>query len=145
MMFKFKLQQVLDYRAQLEDQAKMALGRAQNELAIHQKHVDQLQGELAVQISKGYNEGIRTVDERWMQDNYIRRLKDDLEKARFRREEAEMLVHRCRSDLMRKSQDRQLLDKLRDKQREKFNHEEGQKEQYALDEMAGIRYRADAV
>ena len=144
-MFKFKLQQVLDYRAQLEDQAKMALGRAEAELAVHQKHVDELQAELAVQSGKGYHEGIRTVDERWVQNNYIRRLKEDLERARFRREEAEMLVHRCRAELMRKSQDRQLLDKLRDKQREKFNHEEDQKEQYALDEMAGIRFRPDAV
>ena len=144
-MFKFKLQQVLDYRAQLEDQAKMALGRAEADLAIHQKHVNELQAELAVQAGKGYNEGIRTVDERWMQDNYIRRLKEDLEKAMFRREEAEMLVHRCRAELMHKSQDRQLLDKLRDKQREKFNHDEDQKEQYALDEMAGIRFRPNAV
>ena len=144
-MFKFKLQQVLNYRAQLEDQAKMALGRAETELRIHQKHVDELQAELAIQASKGYNEGIRTADERWMQDNYIRRIKDDLERARLRREEAEMLVNRCRADLMRKSQDRQLLDKLRDKQREKFNHEEDQKEQYALDEMASIRFRPDAV
>ena len=144
-MFKFKLQQVLNYRAQLEDQAKMALGRALNELAVRQKCVDDLQTELVAQVSKGYNEGIRSVDERWMQDNYIRRLKADLGKAEFRREEAEMLVHRCRSELMRKSQDRQLLDKLRDKQREKYNHEEAQKEQYALDEMAGIRYRTDAI
>ena len=144
-MFKFKLQQVLNYRTQLEDQAKMALGRAQADLAAHQKHVDELQGELAIQAGKGYNEGIRTVDERWMQDNYIRRLKEDLAKAQMRREEAEMLVHRCRSELMRKSQDRQLLDKLRDKQRERFDHEEDQKEQYALDEMAGIRFRPDVV
>ncbi len=144
-MFKFKLQQVLNYRGQLEDQAKMALGRAQNELSVRQKQVDELQAELALQAGKGYNEGIRTVDERWVQDNYIRRIKEDLEKARLRREEAEMLVHRCRSELMRKSQDRQLLDKLCDKQREKYNHEEAQKEQYALDEMAGIRFRPDAV
>ena len=144
-MFKFKLQQVLDYRSQLEDQAKMALGRALNELAVRQKCVDDLQTELVAQVSKGYNEGIRTADERWMQDNYIRRLKEDLAKAQMRREEAEMLVHRCRSELMRKSQDRQLLDKLRDKQRERFDHEEDQKEQYALDEMAGIRFRPDVV
>ena len=144
-MFKFKLQQVLNYRAQLEDQAKMALGRALNELAVHQKYVDDLQTELTVQISKGYHDGIRTVDERWVQDNYIRRLKDDLEKGRFRLEEAEMLVHRCRSELLRKSQDRRLLDKLCDKQRDRYNHEESQKEQYALDEMAGIRFRPDPV
>ena len=144
-MFKFKLQQVLDYRAQLEDQAKMALGRALNELAVRQKCVDDLQTELVAQVSKGYNEGIRTADERWMQDNYIRRLKEDLEKAQYRLGETELLVHRCRNELLRRSQERQLLDKLRDKQRERHNHEESQKEQYALDEMAGIRYRADAV
>ena len=144
-MFKFKLQQVLDYRGQLEDQAKMALGRALNELAVHQKCVDDLQAELVTQVSRGYNDGIRTVDERWMQDNYIRRLKEDLEKAVHRLGETELLVHRCRSDLMRKSQDRQLLNKLSEKQRDRYNHEESQKEQYALDEMAGIRYRTDAV
>ncbi len=144
-MFKFKLQQVLDYRGQLEDQAKMALGRALNELAVHQKCVDDLQAELVTQVSRGYNDGIRTVDERWMQDNYIRRLKEDLEKAVHRLGETELLVHRCRSDLMRKSQDRQLLNKLSEKQRDRYNHEESQKEQYTLDEMAGIRYRTDAV
>ena len=144
-MFKFKLQQVLNYRGQLEDQAKMALGRALNELAVRQKYVDDLQVELVAQLSKGYNDGIRTVDERWMQDNYIRRLKEDLKKAKHRLGETEILVHRCRSELMHRSQDRQLLDKLRDKQRERYNHEESQKEQYALDEMAGIRHRIDAV
>ncbi len=144
-MFKFKLQQVLDYRGQLEDQAKMALGRALNELAVHQKCVDDLQAELVTQVSRGYNDGIRTVDERWMQDNYIRRLKEDLEKAVHRLGETELLVHRCRSDLMRKSQDRQLLNKLSEKQRDRYNHEESQKEQYTLDEMAGIRYRTDAI
>ena len=144
-MFKFKLQQVLDYRGQLEDQAKMALGRALNELAVRQKCVDDLQAELVTQVSKGYNEGICTADERWMQDNYIRRLKEDLEKAVHRLGETELLVHRCRSDLMRKSQDRQLLNKLSEKQRDRYNHEESQKEQDTLDEMAGSRYRTDAI
>lgn len=143
-MFKFKLQQVRDYRAQLEDQAKMALARAQAELKARQKRVDDLQLELVAQMSKGYNEGIRTVDERWVQDNYIRRIKEDLEKARERLGEAELQVHHCHSDLMRKSQNRQLLDKLFEKQRDRYNHEEAQKEQYALDEIAGIRHQADA-
>lgn len=144
-MFKFKLQQVRDYRSQLEDQAKMALARAQAELKVRQKRVDDLQLELVTQISKGYNEGIRTADERWVQDNYIRRLREDLERAMERLGEAELLVHRCRSDLMHKSQNRQLLDKLFEKQKDRYNHEEAQKEQHALDEMAGIRHRADAI
>ncbi len=143
-MFKFKLQQVLDYRSQLEDQAKMALGKALAELASQQKIVDDLQVEVMSTLKRGYGE-LLTSDERWMLDNYLRRLKADLEIANRRLNELDLEVHRCRSDLLRKSQSRQLLDKLRDKQRDKYNHEEALKEQYALDEMAAMRRKIHAI
>lgn len=137
-MFKFKLQQVLDYRSQLEDQAKMALGRALAELASQRKIVDDLKAETAATLARGCGQAIAAA-ERWMLDNYLRRLKADLANAEGRLNELDLEVHRCRSDLLRKSQSRQLLAKLRDKQREKYDHDEALKEQYALDEMAATR------
>ena len=130
--FKFRLEQILRYRAQLEDQAKMALSSALAELTAQEQNLERLKNLLQQQ------EGIACLDpaEFWLRDNYIRSLKDDIEAAALKVETLKLKVERCRYELIKKSQERQLLQKLKEKQAERYANEQKLKEQSILDEIA---------
>ena len=57
----------------------------------------------------------------------------------------ELLVERRRHEMVKASQERQLLDKLKEKQAERHAHEQEIKEQNNLDEIASIRHEAQVV
>jgi len=139
--FKFRLEQVLKYRNQLEDQAKMAFGRAQAELAAQVEKHKQLERTLVVQENLPYQDP----QEYWLRSNFIRSLKEDIMQSELTRQRLELLVERRRHELVKASQERQLLDKLKEKQAERYAHEEEIKEQNNLDEIASIRHEAQAV
>lgn len=130
--FKFRLEQILRYRAQLEDQAKMALASALAELSAEEQKLENLKSLLQQQ------EGIACLDpaEFWLRDNYIRSLKDDIESTVLKLDMFKLKVERCRHELIKKSQERQLLQKLKEKQAERYANEQKLKEQTILDEIA---------
>ncbi len=139
--FKFRLEQVLRYRNQLEDQAKMAFGKAQAELAAQLELLLKLEAELAQQEIMPY----LNPEEFWLRENFMRSLKEDIAKAELNKSRLELLVERRHHELVKASQERQLLDKLKEKQAERYLHEQNLKEQIELNETATIRYKAKAV
>ncbi len=139
--FKFRLEQVLRYRKQLEDQAKMAFAKAQTDLAVEVEKLVKLNNSLAEQKSLPYINN----EEFWLRENFIRSLKEDIAEAELNKSRFELLVERRRHELIKASQERQLLDKLKEKQAERYLHEQYLKEQINLNEIATIRYKAEAV
>ena len=139
--FKFRLEQVLRYRKQLEDQAKMAFAKAQLELAAQAERLASLKNSLAEQKSLPYT----NPEEFWLRENFIRSLKEDIIQAELNKARLELQVERRHHELIKASQEYQLLEKLKEKQAERYLHEQYLKEQINLDEIATIRYKAKAV
>lgn len=140
--FKFKLEQVLRYREQLEDQAKMVLAKClaeYNACLERQKNVEAELETVEKKLFSGKEAFSLPEGERWLLGNYCMGLKSDLHVLAQKTNGCEIAVHQARSKLTRCAQDRQLLDKIKEKQMERHSHEEKLREQRELDEITTIR------
>ncbi|MBI4805064.1 MAG: flagellar export protein FliJ [Desulfovibrio sp.] len=142
--FRFNLQKVLDYRSQLEDQAKLALTKAQQ---AHQQQIT-----LIAEINRNLVEHLEsmahatdlTAADIWLSRNYANRLAGDLFQARQREAQLAQDVQTRRLELVEKAKERKLLEKLKETQAIRHEREENRKEQAEFDEMATLRYQAPA-
>ena len=143
--FRFRLEQVRLYRKQLEEQAMQALAQAAAHRDALKERIAALHEALAKQHARLSRAEILDAAERWLAQNYIFGLKEDLHSAQVALEEAEIAVDRCRIDLIQKAKDRELLDTLKEKQAAKHMHLERQQERRNYDETATLRYKSAAV
>ena len=145
MPFRFKLQKVLEYREQMEEEAKVRLAEATMR---HDEAVRALQ--LARQALEAEREHqavdpLMSAAERWVSDQYIKGLTNDVHMADMQERMTAQVQEEARKMLAVRALDRQMLDKLKDRQKRNYQHEEMQKEQHFNDEIATIRFKAQAV
>lgn len=138
--FVFKLEKVLEYRAQLEDQAKLALSKALHDMQEQAERVGKLQRDLAACLDEMSRIKQMTQPELWLWSGWRNRLELDKKQAQTKLAGLERLVEERRLDLVAKAKDRKLLEKLRAKQAVRHGQEEQRKEQNAFDETATIRH-----
>ncbi len=137
--FRFALDKVLDYRKQLEEQAKLELAQARQAYAAQVELVQGVRKSLAEHEKALYQEE-PNADTFWLWKQYKERLVEDLARAEQRmRALAQELSKKQRQAVIR-SRDRKLLDKLKEKQKERHVREEERLEQKEFDEMATVRY-----
>ena len=139
--FKFRLEQVLRYREQLVSRAKMAFARACLDLAEQVKKLNELRELLKKQELLPY----QNPQEYWLRTNFIRSLNEDIDEAELNRQRLELQVERRRVELVKAGQERRLLDRLKEKQAERYAHEQLLKEEKELDEVASLRHTAQVV
>lgn len=142
MSFRFKLQKILEYRAQLEDQARVALARAQQLYIEEERRVQALQTLLAEQEMKLYGDVLMPVAERWLLERFIRGVREDLLSAQMRLRSLAHMVAEAQKTLRERAKDKKILEKLKDRQRERHEHEERAREQRGYDETATLRFKA---
>ncbi len=138
--FIFKLEKILEYRNQLEDQAKLALSKARQDMLEQAERVEALGRELDACLAAMSRIKQMTQAELWLWSGWRKRLELDKKQGQAKLAELKRLVEERRIDLVAKSKDRKLLEKLRAKQAEKHGQEEQRKEQNAFDETATLRY-----
>lgn len=139
--FRFRLEQVLDFRKRLEEQAMQALAEAVMVRDNLVERIRALQEEQTMQQERMFHADTLDAAERWLLQNYLDALRVDLETARKHLALAEEEVDRCRVELVEKSQERSLLDKLKEKQAAKHAALERQREQREFDETATLRFK----
>ncbi len=139
--FTFRLEQVRLYRKQLEEQAMQALAEAVMRRDATLARIDELHDAIAEQRGRLCRAESLSAAERWLAQTYETALKLDLMHARELLAEQENNVDQCRIELVQKAQDRNLLDKLKEKQAKRHALEERQKEQQINDETATLRYK----
>ena len=144
MAFKFKLEKVLDYRKQLEEQAMQALAEARRAEEAEKERLASFRQELDAQRI-ALHACIQDAAERWLISSYINALQDDIRTTERVLEYLADEVRLRQANLVAKAQERQLLEKLKEKQAERHAHEEKLKEQRNNDETATIRYQKKAV
>ncbi|MBG0778184.1 MAG: flagellar export protein FliJ [Desulfovibrionaceae bacterium] len=143
--FRFSMQKVLAYREQLEEQAKMAYARAQHEYARQVSAVDAIRRGMENLERSLHGEKPPTPDELWLARQYRERLKFDLRRAEQLMLERAKELNRCQRDLVAKSKDRKLLEKLKENLKARHVREEQHREQKEFDETATVRYRPETV
>lgn len=141
--FKFRLQAVLDQRNRLETQAKMSYGEAQQALIkgrqllaelidvraalLDELSQNRLSGDFCPNESRMYQEYLKTITECIHdQENYVRDLATTAEAFRLH--------------LVGASQNRQIVDKLKDRAHDSHVHEANRAEQNTIDELATVRH-----
>lgn len=139
--FSFKLEKVLDYRGQLEEQAKSALAAAQAKYDAQVRVVDDLVSRLKAHMAKE-RESQKSANDMWLWRQYKDALEQDISQARYRLSELELNLHKRRQEAVEKSRDKKLLEKLKQTQAKKHYEEESAREEKENDEMATIRYES---
>lgn len=145
MSFKFKMQKVLDYREQLEEEAKVRLGKAENDLRKSQEKLAALQEEFRHAQNKLFSGELMQNSERWLHEQYIKGLRSDVNEEAMRMRMYRQIAEEARNLLAARAIDRKLLDKLKEKQKSQFIHAEQKQEQNFNDEIATLRYKAQAI
>ncbi len=145
MAYKFKLQSVLNYRQILEDQAQQQLSSSlQQRLELRQQmtrvaeRLMQTDRELKLKQQKGMDIADLTLFED--QISHCQRQLDLLRKQQLR---LERTIDEQRQELLQASMERQVMEKLRDKQKDEYLREEGRKERELLDEIS-LRGKGDS-
>ncbi|MBF0480136.1 MAG: flagellar export protein FliJ [Desulfovibrionaceae bacterium] len=143
--FKFRLEKVLEYRRQLEEQAKMELAKALRERDLLCARVKDLEARFEELTERMAEAVSMTSAELWLWRTYKERLATELEEARFAVARIEIEVARCRKHAVERAKERKLLEKLKSTQAVKYVREQNLREQKEFDEMATIRYQPQAV
>ncbi|SMF27595.1 flagellar export protein FliJ [Desulfovibrio gilichinskyi] len=137
--YAFKLEKILDFRKQVEEQARLALAEANRLHADQKKIVDGIELKKNNHQKKEYEK--LSVDDLWLWRQYDEALTKDLHAAQNRLTQLALNLQRCRTDAVQKSKDRKLLEKLKENQAKKYYEEENLKEQKEYDEMATLRFK----
>ena len=143
--FAFGLEKVLEYRRQLEDEAKIALGKAMADHDAQQRKVDDLEARLAAHSRSPYRDdgGQPGAGDIWLWQQYKEALERDIIDTKADLARLALILQKCRRDLVEKSKERKLLEKLKENQAKKYYAEANEKERKEFDEMATIRFEPE--
>lgn len=139
--FKFSLQQVLEYRGQLKEQAQVALAKVQAELTREQERAAALRASIEDSERRMFVLGINDSGERWLLEHFIKGLRTDESSTHMRIRMLTEQRNEAQKELAARSKDEKVLDKLKEKQTERYAAEERLKEMRNYDETAAIRFK----
>lgn len=142
--FNFKLDKVLDYREQLEEQAKAALANARAERDAQAAKVADFRQRLEAHLSKE-DESRKSSNDMWLWRQYKEALEQDISIAQIELNSLELKLQQCRTQAVERSKERKLLEKLKSTQAKKHHDEESAREEKENDEMATIRYESQDI
>ncbi|MFP4314769.1 MAG: flagellar export protein FliJ [Desulfovibrionales bacterium] len=138
--FRFSLQKVLDYRFQMEDQARGELALALARKEEQQREVEKLEAAMRLHQDTYGQCCTRTQPELWLWSRYRDRLESEREEALKRLGVLTEQVESCRHKAIQCSRERKLLERLRSKKFLEHAGREQKQEQQNFDEMATIRH-----
>jgi flagellar FliJ protein len=137
--FRFKLDKVLDYREQLEEQAKGALARARAARDAQAEKLGDLEARLAAHLETE-TESRKSANDMWLWRQYKDALSQDISIARVELNSLELKLQRSRTEAVERSRDKKLLEKLKQTQAKRHHDQENAREEKENDEMSTIRF-----
>ena len=135
---QFEMQQVLNYRAELEKMRKQEFASAKQELDAACDVFDQQKKE-AEQIAEefcGRQQQMDSIFEMQLYADFFARKREELKDQQQRIEMLDRVLEDRRGDLMQATKDRKIMEQLKEKQKEAFRREIAHKEGLLLDEIA---------
>ncbi len=141
MPFKFSMQKILDYREQLEEDAKIRFSQAQTRVNQAQDAYHSIEDSLRSAEQKARENPLMSASDFWVTDQYIKGLRSDLSSAEMQLKMALEVRAEAQKLLTMRAVDKKMLVKLKERQQAAFSHEEKLQEQHFNDEIATIRYK----
>lgn len=144
--FRFSLEKVLEVKRRVEEDRQALLGEAMARVDAEQERMRALQGSLEAlrqDLAASLEQEILDI---WHIENcrkYELKLRNDILNQARAIARAQAAAEERRLELLEAVRDRKVLEKLEEKEREKFFKEGLAREQAILDEMA-LRRRGDA-
>lgn len=135
---QFVMQQVLNYRAELEKLRKQDFASAKQDLIDACEQLDQQKRETE-QIADefcGRQEQIDSIFEMQLYADFFARKREELKEQQRRIELLDRVVEDRREELMQATKDKKVMEQLKQKQKEAFQREQAHKEGLLLDEIA---------
>ncbi|MBW6508741.1 MAG: flagellar export protein FliJ [Desulfuromonadales bacterium] len=135
---KFKLQSVLNYRTTLEEQAQQALALSHQQQQELIAALATRQEELNAQdqaLKQRQEEGL-TIAEIDLYENRISHCRRRSAQLQTQLAVLEKKIVRQRETLLQTARDRQVMDKLKERQEAEFRREQERKERIQLDEIS---------
>ncbi len=142
--FRFPMQNILNMKEKLEEQAKNEYGQANARLLAEEKKLEQLNNRLEaarLQLKNVLIE-ILSMTEIHKRENAIVILKGYVKQQQLVVKRCEKEVEIAREKLTEAMKERKIFEKLREKAFEEFIKEEGRREQKEVDELMSYRYWA---
>jgi len=142
--FKFKLQSVLEAREKKFEDSQLEFVKVKNKLLSEKKALDSLQKDL-LKTQKGLevilNSGNMDYTFIFSHQNYIFKLKDDIENQLKLIEETELKLAEKNKLMLEALKEKTMMEKLREKAREAFKKEVERQDIINIDEIAVNRYK----
>ena len=141
----FGLDTVLEYRRRLEDLAQQRLFQARKDrdtIASRLEEERQTQADLQDETERKQAEGIDITDLIFRGERLLR-LDEIIQAIEKKLKEKEEVVHEIQADLLKKSKERQIMEKLKEQQNRNWRLYLDKKEAAQLDEIAVIRHSAE--
>lgn len=139
--FEFRLQPVLNIKAQKEDNLKNELGKAIRKLETEKRRLAGLRKDLNG-LSAEFNEKARKTPVRKLIEykRYMDVLSFKIELQKESVNKAGANVDKVRGDLLNAVKERKILEKLKEKKHDEFLHEEKKLEQKTNDEIVSYNH-----
>jgi len=131
--FKFSLENVLDYRQNIEDKKKEILAGALKKVKEEEHQLEKLINQKKQQLSNN-NRGLLKPVELRQQQAYIQLLEDRIKRQQSRVKEAKNRVQKCTQEWSKSATDRKMLENIKDKQLAEYSFMLAKTEQKILDE-----------
>ncbi len=140
MSFKFGMQKILDYRGQLEEQAKIQLAEAERLYLQEEGRMQTLKDQLAQMEGDLYKNVDSDHATRWLLENYIKGLREDISNTSLKLRHLNELVNQCRTLVIMRAKDCKIMEKLKEKQQERYYAAQKEHERKINDETATLRH-----
>jgi len=139
--YKFRLQKLLNYKVNKEEEKK-------NELSIASKRLEKEKNRL-LELKQKLNEMNSTFQEKTSQGmavnelkllvNYIDYYKRSIKEQRIKVKMAEDYLSTCREELIKATQEKKMIEKLKEIDYGKYLYEEQKKEEKLVDDLVSFK------
>jgi flagellar protein FliJ len=135
---KFEMQQVLNYRVELEKMKKQEFAAARQDLDAASDRLEQEKNE-AVKLAEefsGRQQQIDSIFEMRLYADFFARKRDEIKEQQRRVQSLDRVLEDRRGELVQATKEKKVMEQLKEKQKEAFQKEQAHKEGLLLDEIA---------
>ncbi|MDK9717991.1 MAG: flagellar export protein FliJ [Trichlorobacter sp.] len=135
---KFEMQQVLNYRVELEKMRKQEFAAARHDLDAASDRLEQEKSEAAklAEEFSGRQQQIDSIFEMRLYADFFARKRDEIKEQQRRVESLDHVLEDRRDELVQATKEKKVMEQFKQKQKEAFLKEQAHKEGLLLDEIA---------
>jgi flagellar protein FliJ len=135
---QFEMQQVLNYRAELEKLRKQDFAAAKQDLEVACDRLEQEKSEtdLLAEEFSGRQQQINSIFEMQLYADFFARKREEMKDQQRRIEALDRVLEDRREDLLQATKEKKVMEQLKARQKEAFRKEIAHKEGLLLDEIA---------